>query len=337
MVKLFALCAKGLEEVATQEIKDCGKSNNFEIFEGVIVFDYLGDLKDLTNLKIVDDVLIFVKKFQDINRYKTSLFIIRKELSQVNLMKVLFLIRKIRKTKPQTTFKIQSSYKSRRDYTAKEITTAARRAILKNQEWKYSDESELYIHILLTPKINLCGVSLLNEPLHVKNRIKTIRGSLKSSVANAMVQFADIKKTDVVFDPMCGSGIIPISASPFSKTTIASDIDKEVIKIAKLNAKSKDRKIKFHVWDASKTDLKDNSIDKIICNLPFDKQVEFEFDPEEFFKEIERISKKKSKLVFLIDRESVLKRIIKKKYPNYKHINITNSGFEARIMVIEKI
>ena len=132
MIKFFILCAEGLEDVAIEEIKEFGVVENIEKFSNVVLFDFSGDYKKLIELKTVDDILVLVKKFHDITRYEKSLFFIKKELSQVNLMKTLFTCRKVRITNPNTSFSIQSSYQGRRDYTAKDITSTVRRAILKN-------------------------------------------------------------------------------------------------------------------------------------------------------------------------------------------------------------
>ncbi len=335
MVKLFALCAEGLEEVVTEELEEKGEIKNLEIYQSLIVFDYDSDLKNLAALKTVDDVLLLAKKFQGMNRYKTSLFKIRKQLSSVNLMKLLFLIRKLRVTKPETTFRIKSSYRGRRDYTAKEITASIRRAV-KRTGWKNSKDSELHIHTILTPKISVCGISLLDEPLHVKNRIETIRGSLKSSVANAMLRLAKAKPDDIVFDPMCGSGMIPISASLLGCKAIGSDIDQDAVKIAEKNSKEKSAGAEFHVQDAAQTGLDNDSVDKVICNVPFEKQVKKSYDPEKFVEEIERITKKDSFFVMLMDPENMLKRILKKKYPQMESLIIRNSGLKARIVIIDR-
>jgi tRNA (guanine6-N2)-methyltransferase len=337
MIKFFILCGEGLEDFAIDEIKKIGKIENIEKFPGVALFDFSGDYKKLINLKTVDDILVLVKKFQDISRYEDSLFIIKKDLSKANLMKTLFICRKVRKTNPETGFWIQSSYTGRRDYTAKEITASARRGILKNNNWTYDEKGDLHFHIILNPEISLCGVSLDKEPSHVKNRIKTIRGSLKSSIANALLKIGDVKKKDLILDPMCGSGIIPIAASLIGARATAGDIDKNAVEIAEENSRIKKTKIDFHVWDAEKTGLEDKMFDKIICNVPFDKQVESSYNKEKFVEEVLRVSKKKSKLIFLMDPENKLKRILKKKFPEMKSIKIKNSGLTARIVIIDRL
>ena len=328
-MKFIALCAQGLENIVVEEIKDQGDIENIEIYPGIVIFDFKDSIKKLLDVKTADDVLVFVKKFSDINRYKKSLWEIRKQLSSVNFKKNLFTVRKIRRTEQETTFTINSSYKGRRDYTAREITNSIKRIIIKNQDWDYKEKNaELYFHTILTNKISLLGLSLEKHPFHVLRRIKTIPGSLKSSVANAMIRLAEVSKKDIVLDPMCGSGMIAIEAGKITKNILAGDIDKNSIKIAKENSKD----IKFQVWDARKTKIKENSVDKIICNLPFDKQVKLEKDfLEEFIKEMRRVSKKYSTWVFLTANPDDIKKFVDVE----QELKMVNSGLKSNILIIK--
>ncbi len=335
-MKFIVLCAQGLEDIVISEIKEKGNVENIEIYDGIILFDFKEDVKILLELKTVDDILVFVKKLTNISRYKKSLWEIRKQLANVNFKKSLFIVRKVRKTESDTTYTIKSSYKGRRDYTAKEISNSIKRIVKKNYDWKYKEEdAELYFHAILTNNISLLGLSLDKLPLHVTRRIKTIPGSLKYSVACSLLKIADVNKKDTVLDPMCGSGVIAIEADKIGANIIAGDIDKKIIEIAKQNSK----KIDFRVWDAKRTELKDKSVDKIISNLPFDKQVKLadkEVFFENFIKEMLRVSKNNFTWFFLTRQENILKNIIKKYGFKVKSLNIINSGLESEILLIKK-
>jgi tRNA G10 N-methylase Trm11 len=191
---------------------------------------------------------------------------------------------------------------------------------------------------IVRPEISLCGVSLAEQPLHILNKIPiTVPGSLKPSVAYSLLKLAELKKTDIFLDPMAGSGIIAIKAAPFVAKTIAGDIDRNRIEIAKKNSQNI---IKFHVWDARDTKLPDSSVDKIVCNLPFDKQVKL--NTEEFFssfiEEMHRISKKDARFVFLTRHGSMLSEIMLKKGMLIKdRIKIISSGLDSEIIVALKI
>lgn len=341
MVKFLAMCAIGLEETVLLEFKKQDINiDSIEIFNGIILFEYKDNPKNLLELKTVDDIQFLVKKFSNITRYNKSLWEIRKQLSNVNLQKILFLVRKIRLTKKEINFSIKSSYKDRLDYTAKDITICVKRIIKRNYNWKFNEKEfgELHFSINLNKDISICSVSIDDLPYHVKNRIKTIPGSLKSSVANALLFLAQIDKKSIVFDPMCGSGIIAIEVSKDCAKIIASDNDKNSINIAIDNNLIKKTNVEFQNWDAKKTKLENKSIDRIICNLPFDKQVEMEDTfIKKFLEEMLRISKNNFTWVFLTRHdEFIIEEINKLQLKIEKSINIINSGLKSTILIIKR-
>jgi tRNA G10 N-methylase Trm11 len=169
-----------------------------------------------------------------------------------------------------------------------------------------------------------------------------VPGSLNSSVANSLLKVAEVEKEEVVLDPMCGSGVIALEAYKLGAKAIAGDIDKERIKIAEQNKQSKKTEAEFHVWDARKTGLKEKSVDKIISNLPFEKQTSISGFNETFFndflKEMIRISKDDACFVFLTQHPDIITsacKILGKFTVETKEI--VNSGLASYIIKIKKL
>jgi 23S rRNA G2445 N2-methylase RlmL len=343
MVKLAALSTKGIEKLSIKEIEEKGTVGNISYYDGLIIFDYEGDISLLFKLKTFEDILVFVKTFTGINRYRASLRNIRHQSAKANFLKALEACKKARQIKEDISFSVKASYEGRRDYTAEEIEEEAAKGIIKHYNWKYNKEEagDFQVNIIINPKISICGVSLDEKPLHVKNKIKTISGSLKSSVACSLLRIAEVNKGDIILDPMCGSGIIAIESALLGTKTIAGDIDETRLLVAKENSDSKGANIEFHLWDARKTGLPINSIDKIICNLPFDKQVKLEEEDTFFFdflNEMNRILKQEGKLVLLTAHSDLLKKIISQKnnLKLEKEYKLINSGLVSDILVIIK-
>jgi len=155
-----------------------------------------------------------------------------------------------------------------------------------------------------------------------------------------MIKLANLKKKDVVLDPMCGSGIIPIEASLIGAKAIGGDIDKKRVELAKENNKIMKTKVEFKLWDALDSKLSDNSIDKIVCNLPFGKQVKIKDQTiffDKFINEMLRISKKGFTWAFLTTSGDIIKKTIEKHNLKLKKvIKIINSGLESEILVINR-
>jgi 23S rRNA G2445 N2-methylase RlmL len=333
MVKYIAQCVTGTENFVMLELNQLdSKIFNEEIFPGFIFFDYKGDPKNLLELKTVDDILILVKKLIEIDRYKKSLGKIRFQLENINFIKQLFFIRKIRKTLEKINYNVTASYIGRRDYKSSEIKESITRIINRHTDWKYNkEEYELHFKTFLSNEISFLGLSIDDVPLFIKRKIKTVPGSIKSGLANIMINICELQKKDTILDPACGSGMIAIESLNITNKVYANDHDKEILEIAKNNAISKNKNIEFSNYDIKKSKFENDTFDKIICNLPFGKQVEKQPDfIKDFIHELKRISKNKSKWVLLTKDTDEIKKYI----DIQKEIEIINSGLKSKLIII---
>ncbi|OYT42782.1 MAG: RNA methyltransferase [Candidatus Aenigmarchaeota archaeon ex4484_224] len=95
----------------------------------------------------------------------------------------------------------------------------------------------------------------------------TISSSLAAEILNFAYLHRDLKNK-IVVDLGCGTGRLAIGSFFYkTKISIGIDIDKEVIKIAKENAKKLKVKVYFLLADIQKINLK--NVDTIIQNPPF--------------------------------------------------------------------
>src|SRR5262249_14920719 len=100
----------------------------------------------------------------------------------------------------------------------------------------------------------------------------------------AMVRLAELRPGHVVLDPMCGAGTILAeaarslgrSAEP-ALPILGGDVDRAAVRAARANLESL-ANIALARWDARALPLADQSIDRVICNLPFGKKL---MEPEE--------------------------------------------------------
>lgn len=320
MIRHAALTIEKLENVSIEELKQLGKLEEVEAFRGIVYFDSEYN-EEFLKASTVDDILVFVKKLEGINRYRKSLGIIRNALREYYI------------GYEAKTFSVRASYIGRRDYTSAEIVELAKNEIKFKNKWKFVEGyGDVHINIILHEDISLIGVSISDKPLFEKG-YTPVPGSLRSSLANCMLKLGDVKSSDKVLDPMCGSGIIAIEASKLSCETFGSDIEGDYIEIAKKNAGKMN--VNFSVKDATDTGFPDGFFDKVICNLPFGKQVKVDenFYPK-FIKEMNRIAKKDA--VFVLLTKSDLSKALKEVHLNYETLSIVNSGIELNILIIKK-
>ncbi|GAB1603356.1 THUMP domain-containing protein 3-like [Argonauta hians] len=129
------------------------------------------------------------------------------------------------------------------------------------------------------------GIALTKESLH--RRLITNFGptTLRATTAYNMLRLCKIQDGEVVCDPMCGSGAIPIQAAVcWPKVwNICGEIHPRAMEKIEdnINAVNKQRKeetlsdlgIDVFKWDATSLPLASHSVDVFITDLPFGKRV----------------------------------------------------------------
>jgi tRNA G10 N-methylase Trm11 len=114
---------------------------------------------------------------------------------------------------------------------------------------------------------------------HRKYKLEHLPASLRPTVAAAMVHLADIKPGEVVLDPMCGAGTILAEALAWARhcnvrlgRVVGGDIEKSALRAAEPNLRRLGE-VTLTRWDARALPLADQSVDRIVCNPPFGKQL----------------------------------------------------------------
>ena len=116
---------------------------------------------------------------------------------------------------------------------------------------------------------------VLYSDLHRRNRTANSgnwKTALNASFAYCFVKSLDIKPGQIICDPMCGIGTLPIEAALDWKDAsyIGGDIDAASIEVAKNNASfCRLGNVEFFVWDSTRLPLASQCIDIIVTDLPF--------------------------------------------------------------------
>ncbi len=119
-----------------------------------------------------------------------------------------------------------------------------------------------------------------NESHKIKNEARDWRvafigsGGINPALGYVMCAAAAVKKDELVYDPFCGSGVIPISAMLYfgAAPIWASDLSGRAISATQANvnaAQIKKRTYNLFRSNISMVKLKDASVDKVITNMPF--------------------------------------------------------------------
>lgn len=167
-----------------------------------------------------------------------------------------------------------------------------------------------------------CGQLISKREFTEKNLNK---GELRPELAYLMCCFAEINENDVIAEPFCGYGSIPIQlAKKFHFLHLyVSDIDEEKITALKEKKYFKQNDfVSVEVQDAfSLKQIKDNSVDVIISDPPwgyFEDVGDIALFYDKMFSSFKRILKNDGKMIILSARKDELEYAAEKN--NYKII-----------------
>jgi len=142
-----------------------------------------------------------------------------------------------------------------------------------------------------------------DRPAHRRAyKVASVPGTLHPPVAAAMVRLAGISPGDVVLDPCCGAGTLLIEASGTGARLLGADADPVALRAASANAAG--RAVHWIRSDAGALPLRTGSVDRILVNPPWDRQVaaqgELAIDPAHLWSEARRVLRPGGHLVALL-------------------------------------
>lgn len=307
-MKYMVITTRGFEDIIEQDLNT--KLSDLQIIEKSyrkIIFFYEGSINNILEIRSVEDAFLFIAKLDSIGHTRSDLPDLIKKISVLDFSIAKESLQKIR-PEPISQFSISSSSVGKRNYSYIEVKDGLSKILAPKLGLTYENElhQQFDIRVFLEHESAYIAIRLGRTPLHRRPyKTSTTKATLRADIAYCMALLADISHKDTVLDPMCGSGTILIESSVFEpKSIIGGDINQEAVKISQSNISSYDQTlgIELHTWDTTELPISDNSVNKIICNLPFGKQIEVE-DIDQFYQEVFqefiRVTKSNGKIVIL--------------------------------------
>ena len=185
--------------------------------------------------------------------------------------------------------------------------------------WKMlEDNADLEFWIQQSDKNAILGLRLSDrKQRHGDYKDANIPGSLRPSIARALIMLSEPSENDVFLDPMCGAGTLLIERALAGRyqLLLGGDRDPEAVEATRKNFGPKHEPKKIKIWDAVKLPLEDDSVDKIVCNPPWGRKVgdHPEIKPlyRGFAKETKRVLKPGGKVVILTSHDWMMKDQLK--------------------------
>jgi tRNA (guanine6-N2)-methyltransferase len=281
----YAMVIPGLEPVAGEEItRDLGGEVK-RTGPGLVIFRVPQFDESLLHLRSVEDVFVLAWGTNELTHRAEDLDRIRRwtahDADWNRLLQIHHSLRPKPKGKP--TYHLVAQKTGEHVYRRVDAQKAMSQGLAGKlpASWRYADENAaVEIWLTIHGGMAVCGLRLSDRTMrHRTWKQEHTRASLRPTLAAAMVRLADIKPTQTVLDPMCGAGTLLAEAHAWAKhygnqriSVWGGDIDRSALRAAVANLRSLGP-VRFALWDATELPLPDQSVDRIVSNPPFGKQL----------------------------------------------------------------
>lgn len=281
------------------------------IFDGIVHYKFNGNSHDLEKVVYFNNTFFVIKSWNNFcGNFSTMVNDFCNENKYLLISKGSFRTRFVRENQFE---KID-----------KKLVIKVEENVLKRSKLKIdrvSPSTEIWFNIR-REGFAFCGQLISKREFTEKNLNK---GELRPELAYLMCCFAELKENDVIAEPFCGYGSIPIQlVKKFHFLHLyVSDIDEEKITALKEKKQFKQNDfVSVEVQDAfSLKQIKDNSVDVIISDPPwgfFEDVGDISLFYDKMFCSFKRILKNDGKMIILSARKDELEYAAEKN--NYKII-----------------
>jgi 23S rRNA G2445 N2-methylase RlmL len=332
----------GLEPIAEEEVAHDLGGEIKKSGAGLVVFRVQEIDASLLQLRTVEDVFLYGWGTDQLSYRAKDLESIRRWTArEVNWDQLLRIHHAIRpKPKGRPTFRLVTQMSGEHGYRR----TDARKALAEGlagklpASWRHAEENAaVEIWLTIHGATAVCGLRLSDRTMrHRAYKLEHLPASLRPTLAAAMVRQAELKPQHVVLDPMCGAGTIlaeVLEGARHAGMRLAGvwggDSQAGALRAAGQNLRRLGRAILAR-WDARALPLPDASVDRVICNPPFGKQLG---RPEEIrllyrgvLRECDRVLRPRGRGVLLVSDVAALKEATAA--VNWKHVR----HFRVRVL-----
>ena len=350
---LYAHVQPGLESVAADEIIRDLQGDVKRTERGVVVFRLRSIDADVLKLRTTEDIYLMAWGTNSLSFKAGDLETIKKWTANKPDWPQLFRIHhSIRpKIKGKPTFHLVAQMTGEHGYRRVDALDAMADGLhgIIPVGWVPAEENAwLEIWMTINGKTAVSGLRLSDRTMrHRTYKTDHVAASLRPTVAAAMVRLAGIAPAMTVLDPMCGAGTILAEAVALCEQRrmrdvkyLGGDIDPNAIFCTKQNLGNRGENA-IQRWDAMELPLTGESVDRIVCNPPFGKQLSSpELIPDLYMdcaKEWDRVLKPGGRAVLLAAEQDELRTAVKPfAWRATKEIKVRVLGQSAVLSVWQK-
>jgi tRNA (guanine6-N2)-methyltransferase len=285
----------GFEAIAAEEIAskldDAALRGTRAVADknGMALFEYGGDPRDLFALRTVEDLFAVVAVLPRLPPSAAGLRLLRDAAAAMPVEPALRIARQLKPGRGghgRLRFRVVARQVGQAAYRRVDAQVAVERAIAARADhhWRLAEESALEFWLTLLPddpsagsgREALLALRLSDEQMrHRDYKLEHLPASLRPSAAAALVWLTQPAPDDVFLDPMCGAGTILIERAHAGRYALllGGDVREQALEVARGNVGPRYKPIELRRWDARALPLDAASITAAAVNLPFGKQI----------------------------------------------------------------
>ncbi len=354
----YAMVHPGLEEIAGEEItRELGGTVK-KAGLGIVVFRLPEIDRSILQLRTTEDVFLLAWGTDELTYRAEDLDRIRrwteKEADWPNLLRIHHAVRPKPKAKP--TYHLVSQMEGVHGYRRVDALKAVARGLTGKfpESWKPADENAaIEVWLTINGATAVCGLRLSDRTMrHRTYKVEHFRASLRPTMAAALAWLGDLKPKQLVVDPMCGAGTILAEAvlatrgnrladgTGWDLTFRGGDVDAAHVRATETNLRRL-APVAVNQWDARELPLETGSVDRILTNPPFGKQLSTPAAIlplyRDMIQEYDRVLRKGGKAVLLVADAPALKSAVQRvNWRQQRQVPVRVLGQRAIIFVYRK-
>ena len=242
-----------------------------------LIFQYTGNPRELLTLRTAEHLFLILKQMPNMTRSRSSLAALSGSLARFNFKETYECCRQVGiKVRKRTPFRVTSRLSGKRNFRRVDLQRVVEQALLARGWHPASGRSALDVWAEVHGDDGYISVKLSgNDMAQRPYKQAHIPASLKPTLAYSMVRLSRPHPTDVFLDAMCGAGTILLERALTDRYgyLIGGDISSDALDATVANFGRKHQPRQFFQWDARTLPLQPNTVDKIVCNLPFGETI----------------------------------------------------------------
>lgn len=324
---LYAITiSAGLETIARQELSerlgsDTGHLKILERKPQRILFEYTGNPRELLSLRTAEHLFLILKQLPKMTRSRSSLTAFSGALSRFNFKEAFTCCRQMGiNTWKRMPFRVTSRLSGKRNFRRVDLQRVVERALIERGWYSGSSKSALDIWAEVHGDDGYISIKLSsNDMAQRPYKQAHIPASLKPTLAYSMVRLSRPHPEDIFLDAMCGAGTILLERAFIKRYRylIGGDVSTEALDATVTNFGRQHQPRQFFHWDAQNLPLGSNTVDKIVCNLPFGETIGDVSGLTRLYRqcltEYERVLRPRGRMVLLTSQNTLLEDILKQR------------------------